>query len=344
MKDTQKFFVKTVAFLVLLGLILYPVQKVMARKSLDRPWDMTNKVGGFYNEEDRFEVMYFGPSHAYAAFSPLAIWEETGVKSYVLATQQQPMWATYTYVKEALKTQSPALVVVEFRMAFSDQEYFAEKDTIPVSYAYMDDLALSWDKVKLAGQSAPDWESRFGLLFNFMMYHSRWKEMHRSDFTFRRSQVRDPYKGFVMLAPQETPQPRPPIETVGGTTPLLEKNQYWLEEIIKLCQEKGVELWLIKTLCNLELEEKPMLNTVKATAERYNVPFHDFNEDYYSMGLTQDMFYDAHHLDALGADRFSRYFAGVLAVARPNLETDPDNVAWAADLEEYKAALAEFQS
>lgn len=87
-----------------------------------------------------------------------------------------------------------------------------------------------------------------------------------------------------------------------------------------------------------------MLNTVKATAERYNVPFHDFNEDYYSMGLTQDMFYDAHHLDALGADRFSRYFAGVLAVARPNLETDPDNVAWAADLEEYKAALAEFQS
>lgn len=344
MKDTQKFFVKTVAFLVLLGLILYPVQKVMARKSLDRPWDMTNKVGGFYNEEDQFEVMYFGPSHAYAAFSPLAIWEETGVKSYVLATQQQPMWATYTYVKEALKTQSPALVVVEFRMAFSDQEYFAEKDTIPVSYAYMDDLALSWDKVKLAGQSAPDWESRFGLLFNFMMYHSRWKEMHRSDFTFRRSQVRDPYKGFVMLAPQETPQPRPPIETVGGTTPLLEKNQYWLEEIIKLCQEKGVELWLIKTPCNLELEEKPMLNTVKATAERYNVPFHDFNEDYYSMGLTQDMFYDAHHLDALGADRFSRYFAGVLAVARPNLETDPDNVAWAADLEEYKAALAEFQS
>ena len=344
MKDTQKFFVKTVAFLVLLGLILYPVQKVMARKSLDRPWDMTNKVGGFYNEEDRFEVMYFGPSHAYAAFSPLAIWEETGVKSYVLATQQQPMWATYTYVKEALKTQSPALVVVEFRMAFSDQEYFAEKDTIPVSYAYMDDLALSWDKVKLAGQSAPDWESRFGLLFNFMMYHSRWKEMHRSDFTFRRSQVRDPYKGFVMLAPQETAQPRPPIETVGGTTPLLEKNQYWLEEIIKLCQEKGVELWLIKTPCNLELEEKPMLNTVKATAERYNVPFHDFNEDYYSMGLTQDMFYDAHHLDALGADRFSRYFAGVLAVARPNLETDPDNVAWAADLEEYKAALAEFQS
>lgn len=339
MKDTQKFFVKTVAFLVLLGLILYPVQKVMARKSLDRPWDMTNKVGGFYNEEDRFEVMYFGPSHAYAAFSPLAIWEETGVKSYVLATQQQPMWATYTYVKEALKTQSPALVVVEFRMAFSDQEYFAEKDTIPVSYAYMDDLALSWDKVKLAGQSAPDWESRFGLLFNFMMYHSRWNDLHREDFTFRRDEARDPYKGFVMLEPQEPLQPRPASETVTQSVPLLEKNQYWLEEIIKLCQEEGIELWLIKSPSNLELEEKALLNTVEETARRYNVPFHDFNVDYADIGLDESMFFDAHHMDALGAGKFSRYFAHILQSARPNLKTDPGDPVWAADLEVYQRAL-----
>lgn len=339
MKDTQKFFVKTVAFLVLLGLILYPVQKVMARKSLDRPWDMTNKVGGFYNEEDRFEVMYFGPSHAYAAFSPLAIWEETGVKSYVLATQQQPMWATYTYVKEALKTQSPALVVVEFRMAFSDQEYFAEKDTIPVSYAYMDDLALSWDKVKLAGQSAPDWESRFGLLFNFMMYHSRWNDLHREDFTFRRDEARDPYKGFVMLEPQEPLQPRPASETVTQAVPLLEKNQYWLEEIIKLCQEEGIELWLIKSPSNLELEEKALLNTVEETARRYNVPFHDFNVDYADIGLDESMFFDAHHMDALGAGKFSRYFAHILQSARPNLKTDSGDPVWAADLEVYQRAL-----
>ena len=54
---------------------------------------------------------------------------EGKIRPVHLLPQQQPMWATYTYVKEALKTQSPALVVVEFRMAFSDQEYFAEKDT-----------------------------------------------------------------------------------------------------------------------------------------------------------------------------------------------------------------------
>ena len=46
------------------------------------------------------------------------------------------------------------------------------------------------------------------------------------------------------------------------TAPLLEKNQYWLEKIIRLCREEGIELWLVKSPSNLELEEKAMLNTV----------------------------------------------------------------------------------
>ena len=341
MGDKLKFFCKTVVFLLLLALILVPVQRVMARKSLSGTWDMTNKVAGFYNEEeDQFEVMFFGPSHAYAAFSPLVIWEETGIKSYVFSTQQQPLWATYTYIKEALKTQSPALIVLECRMALGDKEYYMEEgDDKAVTYPYMDDLPLSWNKVELAVQSAPELEERFGLLFNFMMYHSRWNDLHREDFTFRRAEARDPYKGFVMLEPQEPLQPRPASETVTQAVPLLEKNQYWLEEIIKLCQEEGIELWLIKSPSNLELEEKALLNTVEETARRYNVPFHDFNVDYADIGLDESMFFDAHHLDALGAGKFSRYFAHILQSARPNLKTDSGDPVWAADLEVYQRAL-----
>lgn len=341
MGDKLKFFCKTVVFLLLLALILVPVQRVMARKSLSGTWDMTNKVAGFYNEEeDQFEVMFFGPSHAYAAFSPLVIWEETGIKSYVFSTQQQPLWATYTYIKEALKTQSPALIVLECRMALGDKEYYMEEgDDKAVTYPYMDDLPLSWNKVELAVQSAPEPEERFGLLFNFMMYHSRWNDLHREDFTFRRDEARDPYKGFVMLEPQEPLQPRPASETVTQAVPLLEKNQYWLEEIIKLCQEEGIELWLIKSPSNLELEEKALLNTVEETARRYNVPFHDFNVDYADIGLDESMFFDAHHLDALGAGKFSRYFAHILQSARPNLKTDSGDPVWAADLEVYQRAL-----
>ena len=343
MKKNVRFLISALTFLILLGAVLIPIQGVLARKSLNGPWDMTNKIGGFYNEEEnQFEVMFFGPSHAYAAFSPLEIWDEIGVKSYVFATQQQPLWATYTYMKEAFQTQSPALVVVECRMAFGDKEYYNEKDTIGVTYSYMDDIPLSWNKVKLALESAPDLEGRVSTLFNFMMYHNRWNQLSKADFTFHRDQIRDPWKGFVMLPPQETPRARPAIEEVGNATPLLEKNQYWLEQIIQLCREEGVELWLVKSPSNLELEEKAMLNTVKATAAKYSVPFHDFNEDYSAIGLSKTMFYDEHHLDALGASRFSRYFADTLASARPKLKTDFENPDWAADLASYQAALAKL--
>ena len=151
MKEKIRFLSSGLVFLVLLGLILAPLQQVLARKSLAAPWDMTNKVGGFYNEEeDQFQVMFFGPSHAYAAFSPLELWEETGIKSYVFATQQQPLWATYTYIKEALKTQSPSLIVVECHMLLDDQEYYAD----PVTYSYSDEIPLSRNKVEQIGRAS----------------------------------------------------------------------------------------------------------------------------------------------------------------------------------------------
>lgn len=337
MKKNIRFFCSALAFLALLILILIPLSGLLARKSLALPWNTTTKISGFYNEErDQFEVMFFGSSHAYAAFSPLELWEETGVKSYVFATQQQPLWATYTYIQEALKTQSPSLIVVECRMAFGDKEYYAQGKDWGVTNSYMDDIPLSRNKAQLAWQSAPDLEGRLSALFNFMMYHSRWDDLDRQDFTFRRDQARDPYKGYVMLSPQEEPRPRPEIETVTGRAPLLEKNRHWLEEIVRLCREEGIALWLVKTPSNLELEEKALLNTVEDFAAENGVPFRDFNEDYAEMGLSEDMFHDEHHLDCFGASRFTRYFARALEEGWPELRTDWKDPAWEADMAVYQ--------
>lgn len=331
-----RFFCSALAFLALLTLILIPLSRLLARKSLALPWNTTTKISGFYNEErDQFEVMFFGSSHAYAAFSPLELWEETGVKSYVFATQQQPLWATYTYIKEALKTQSPSLVVVECRMAFGDQEYYDKG----VNFSYMDDIPLSWNKAELALRSVPDTEGRLALLFNFMMYHDRWNDLHRQDFTFRRDEARDPYKGYVLLPPREETYPRPEIETVTGRAPLLEKNRHWLEEIVRLCREEGAALWLVKTPSNLEPEEKALLNTVEDFAAEKGVPFRDFNEDYAEMGLSEDMFHDEHHLDVFGASRFTRYFARALEEGWPELRTDWKDPAWEADMAVYQEEL-----
>ena len=336
MKQKLGFLGKAVLFVAVFCLVMSPVQAVLARKSLEPPWDMTNKVGGFYNEpEEEFEVMFFGSSHAYAAFSPLKLWQETGVKSYVFATQQQPLWATYFYLREALKTQSPSLVVVECNMAMDDREYFDDG----VTYSYMDELPLSWNKARLAWVSATDLEGRTELLLNIFKYHGRWSQLTEEDWEFDRSAVRDPYKGYVLLPEQAAAQTRPEIEGVTQTRPLTEKNEHWLREIMDLCSRRGIRLWLVKSPSNVTPEGKQALNAVAALAEQAGVTFTDFNEDYAVMGLTEQDFYDASHLDGQGAARFTAYFGAQLMEQYPDLPRAPEDSDWAADLARYLAAL-----
>jgi len=339
MKQKLGFFGKAVIFLVLFALIMAPIQTLLSRKSLEKPWDMTNKIGGFYNEpENEFSVMFFGSSHAYASFSPLRLWEDTGVKSYVFATQQQPLWATYAYLKQALKTQAPQLVVVECNMAMGDADYYDEG----VTYSYMDDLAMSWDKVRLAWVSAPDVSGRVELLCNLIKYHGRWSELTQQDWDYDAAALRDPYKGYVMLSPQSTVQPGPEMGGVTEQTPLTEKNAVWLEKIIQLCKEEGADLWLVKAPSNVSAAEKQLLNTVAAIAEEHGVLFTDFNEDYAAMGLSGDVFYDAHHLDANGSVLFTDYFAARLMEQYPDLPTAESDPVWVEDLAVYQAELAQY--
>ena len=342
MSKTKKFLLQGLLFCVIFVLTFFPIQGVFARKSLEKPWDMTNKISGFYHEpENEFSVMYFGSSHAYASFSPLEIWEQTGVKSYVFATQMQPMWASVTYLKEALKTQSPELVILECNMLYADEEYMSEG----TNYSFMDDLPLSLNKVELAQVSAEE-GGRFPLVFNFVKYHSRWPSLTSEDFTFRRSQTRDPYKGFVLLPPKEGGDPIDRFDLTGeiGTTPLSEKNEQYLREFIEICQENDIEVWLVKAPSNISPDDLSKMHAAAAIAEEYGVPFDDFNseEAYEAIGITaRENFFDQRHMDIVGSTRFSDYFAKLMLARYPNLTRDADDDTWQEANDAYTADVAD---
>lgn len=337
MTSTKKFLLSGLALLLILVLTAAPITWLFARKSLDPPWDMTNKIGGFYNEpRGEFTVMFFGSSHIYASLSPLELWHDTGVKSYVFATQLQPMWATYTYVKEALKYQSPQLLVVECNMMGNDTEYHDDG----VNFSFMDDLRFSLDKIALARVSAPKGQ-RAPLIWNFMKYHGRWDELEDADWDTRPSGLHDPYKGYVLLPGQYVrPETIPPAD--GETGELTEKNRYWLEQIVSLCRSRGVELWLIKAPSNTALEEtqQEKMAAVSGEAATLGVPFDDFNDRYADMGLTLDDFYDQRHLNSTGAVKFTDYLAYELSRRYPDLFVDSEDPAWEADYQAYADALS----
>ena len=262
------------------------------------------------------------------------------MKSYVFATQRQPPWATYIYIKEAMKTQSFSLAVVECNMFLDDKEYYTDG----VNHSCCDDIPFTWNKVRLAWELSPDLEGKMSLLFNFIKYHGRWNELNWDDFFFDRNKVRDAYKGFVMLEQNsDETQWQPDIGDITETMPLCDKQQYWLDEIIKLCEEEGVNLWLVKSPSNLSQEQKKLLNSVEEKAYQNNIPFYDFNMCYEDIGINGDYFYDRGHLDALGASKFTRYFANVLMEELPGLKRESDDTGWAEALNTYKAELSQYE-
>ena len=326
-RKNRIFLLRGLAFLLLLAAILVPVTQIFARKSLEKPWDMRNKIGGFYNEpEDEFQVMFFGSSHACASFSPLALWDSTGVKSYVFATQLQPLWATYAYLQEALKTQSPSLVVVECYMTADREDYKADG----VNYSFMDELPLSFNKIRLAQASAPTWQEQLALLWNFPKYHTRWSELTAQDLALDRGKLADPYRGFVLLPKRDGFVPtRTDTSDVTEAEELTEKNALYLQKIMSLCAEKGIALWLCKSPSNTTAQERAVLLRVQQMAQENGVPFDDFNLCYEEIGIDAATdFYDERHMNGSGADKFTRWFAALMQQRYPELAADPEDAAW----------------
>lgn len=329
-----KIILKPIIFIIIFLLIFSYLSNLFCRKTLNGTWNHTQKISGFYNEpENEFDIMYFGSSNTYCSFNPLIFYEETGIKSYVFASQQQPVWASYAYMKEALKTQSPKLLVLDILMFSKNQEYYDDG----VNYSFMDDIPLSGNKIELAFAAAPSGE-RFRLLINFIKYHSRWSELTEEDYEFKRSETRDYLKGYVLL--EDTyKEAAEPAENIDETAPLADKEILYFNKIVSLAKKHNIPLLLVKTPSNAAAGDMKLFNSIKNLAEENDIEFIDYNLLYPEIGFVMNEdFYDKSHLNYKGAEKFTRYFAADMLshyALPPSDDKNKTNNMWQADIETY---------
>ncbi|MBE7015536.1 MAG: hypothetical protein E7417_01785 [Ruminococcaceae bacterium] len=327
----MKNLLKSMIFVLVFLMLFSGAQTLLSRKETEGWWNTTAKIDGFYNsEKNEYDAIFFGSSNAYCSFNPLVIWKETGNKSYVFATQQQPVWATYHYMVDAFKTQSPELVVMDVLM-FSKNE---EKYDDGVNYTFCDNMPFSRNKVELVYASVPKGK-RFGLLCNFVKYHSRWSELKKQDFEYKKSEMKDYSKGFCVLSQVYSGEEivREDVSKVSDCAELLPKNEEYLKKIIALCKEKNTRLLLVKTPSNATAEEKKYYNAVEKIAVENGVDFVDYNLLYDEIGIDMKAdFYDDSHLNAWGAEKFSAYFANSEKFLEEKTVIEDD---WDADYQKY---------
>ncbi len=304
---------RTAACLLFAGLaagMLYGAYRLLHFKSTDGcyPAEM------FYQqEENTVDVLCLGSSHTYTNINPAILWDEYGMAAYDLAGSNQTLWNTYYYMKEALKYQTPQLVVVDVYRVMEEDEYQGtERMTMN-----MFGLRHSDDYVENLQVSLAPEEEQLDYLLRYPVYHARYQELKEDDFLPYHGDANGRnYKGFNINSISTTVfEGLPDVTWVTETGKMEKKNEKYLKEIIDLAKEQDIPLLLVAAPYMEVGEEDEMLyNQVAEIAAEHQVDFVDFNRQFEQIGLDpQKDFAESSHLNYYGSEKYTSYLGNYIA-------------------------------
>lgn len=302
----RKSCIRIVAFGLILCIILLKINSIFKFKYSDGIYGLTK----FYElEDDTVDVLVLGSSHAFEDVNTGVLWEKYGISSFDLCGSIQPLWNTYYYLKEALKTQTPELIVLEGYATCIPNEYMDDSRIIKNTYG----MHWSKDKLDAIRVSAPK-ERWSEFILEYEQYHTRYRELSDADFIENQNyRLYDDWKGFgcaLTTSPQET------IDVSGITDklPLCEKAEKYYRMILNLAKDREIPIVvIISPYAGITENDQMLFNTAKEIAEEYDVAFKNFNLDYAEIGLDYSTdAADIAHLNYKGNQKFTTYLGKYL--------------------------------
>lgn len=304
-----------VGLVVLLCLALTGFHNVFSFKYEDGIYNLKR----FYNLEDNtVDCLVLGSSHAYENINPAVIWEEAGIATYDLCSSAQPMWNTYYYLKEALKTQSPQLVVLDVYSLVYEDDYMDNDPSRIIKNIYGLKPSKIYFEAFRDSVRKENWKL-YGL--QYIQYHNRYTDLTSVDFGRENQELEYSMGGAINWEIGGFEEPK--INNSGEIVPIPYRQEEYYRKIIDLCEESNVELFICVTphagYNQYNTSEMGIFNAAKEIAESNSVPFVNFNDYYDEIGMdwSKDCA-DAVHLSYLGNEKFSRFLAKYLM----------DNYSW----------------
>jgi len=276
MKGRLIFIGRSMVFLCLLGGMVYTLNRTLTPKyrySSTNP--LTETFRGFYQmEKNTVDVLFLGSSQTASGFNPQDLYNEFGIRSYNLGSNHQSLWASYYWLKEALKYQSPQAVVLDCYELFLDQ-----KENEAHARLAFDDMR--WGAVKKEAVDTvcgfDESQKKTSYLFTNIRFHTRWTGLGENDFTWADLAVPPQMKGFWLYRDIcNDEEYRPFEEEDGGKEEFVPEAEEYLNKITELCRDYEMELILVKTPTWAGTQERH--NAVQDYARARGLEFYDFNE------------------------------------------------------------------
>ncbi len=299
---------RTIATVVIIAGSLALLQRLLTPKYTDGIIEGA-LIAEYYGEEKDHDVIFIGDCEVYENFSPAVLWEEYGINSYIRGSAQQLIWQSYYLLEDTLRYETPKVVVFNVLSMQYDE---------PQKEAYnrmtLEGMKWSLSKAKSIYASMTSKEKFEDYLFPILRYHSRWSELNEADLKNMFETPKVSHNGYYMRvdakAAENIPEPRPLGDYQFG------KNAYlYLDKMVKLCEEKGIQLILIKAPSLYPHWYDQWEVQMEEYAEAHGLLYYNFLECIDEIGLDfQTDTYDAGlHLNLSGAEKLSTYFGRLLA-------------------------------
>lgn len=298
----KKKWIRAAAFLCLVSVILYAADCILCVKS---PHGVDQARYLYVQPEDKIDVLFLGSSHVHCNVNTQILWDEHGMASYLCTGAEQPLWNSYHYLKEALKTQSPALVVLDM---YCPARFYGDYQMgwIDENLGGMKVSRNKYEAVKASAES--DW---MDYLFSFRKYHSRYEELVEEDFEnfFWNREEQRRWKGYTQLS-NHTELSEPDLSHVTQIREITEKSQEYFDKIVALTKEQGIELALVSAPYLPEEEDQKVYNYIERIAEENDILFLNYNSTQMYREIDIDFtgdFADHTHLRAEGSEKYTRH-------------------------------------
>ena len=287
MHSTVKHIGRLGLFILVLFLLLAILSALFLPDYSIRNWGRMNyEFSGIFGEPDNtIDVIFAGDSETFCAFSPMEIWKNQGFTTYLCSKDSQTLQDSYEYIRLALETQKPELVLLE------TFHFFREFDLETVLHS----------------------ESRqwFPIIGN----HDLWRKMDLQEEN-RKPGMRyvDDLKTYYISYQVSPASEEPYMLQTDEKEEIPYLNRWAFSRIVKLCQKENIQLALVSSPSPKNWSGEKH-NAIRELAQQYDLPYLDLNLVTEEIGLdwtlhTRD---EGDHLNHPGAVRTTEYLGRWLA-------------------------------
>lgn len=263
----------------------------------------------YYQQEKDFDVIFVGDCEVYENFSPIVLWEDYGINSYIRGSAEQYIWQSYYMLEDTLRYETPDVVIFNVQSL-----QFNESQSEAYNRMTLEGMKWSPSKIKAIQASMKEEEHFLDYVFPILRYHTRWSDLSATDVTymFRKKQVS--HNGYYMRVDVK-PAENVPDGKVLADYSFGDNAWKYLDMMTELCEENGIKLVLIKAPSLYPYWYDEYEAQVEDYAAAHNLEYINFLEltDEIGIDYSTDTYDAGLHMNLSGAEKLSGYLGKYLS-------------------------------